>query len=349
MKNIFVSPKIKIIQAMKRLKETGERCLIVTDSKKRLLGTITDGDIRGGVLEGMKIDQSIKSIYSTKPTVLKKDVYSLEEARKILRKQNQLLLPIINKNKVVVDYLTWEKAFNVRKKEKSLANIDIVIMAGGKGDRLVPFTKVLPKPLIPINEKPVIEHIIEKFTLFGAKNFSISVNYKSRILKSFFLELKPNYSVKFFEELKPMGTIGGIKSYKKNFKSHFFVTNCDIIVDADYGDILNFHKSKNYDLTLVASATRYLIPYGVCELDSSGTLSNIKEKPSYNFLANTGLYVLSPKILKLIPKNKSYDMTDLIKEARKKNFKIGVYPIESQKWIDVGQWSEYHKAIEKLR
>ena len=221
-------------------------------------------------------------------------------------------------------------------------------MAGGKGDRLAPFTKVLPKPLIPINEKPVIEHIIEKFTLFGAKNFYLTVNYKSRILKSFFLELKPNYSVKFFDEIKPLGTVGGLKSHQKKFKNSFFVTNCDIIVDADYKDILNFHKINDYDITLVASATKYFIPYGICELDNTGHLMGIKEKPSYNFLANTGLYVLNPRVLKLIPKNKFFQMTELIKKAKKKKLRIGVYPINSQKWVDVGHWTEYKKTLEKM-
>ena len=346
--NILVSPNIKIIEAMKKLAQTGHRCLIVVNTKKKLLGTITDGDIRRTILEGSSLDKSIKLIYSRKPIILKKDEYTIEDARNLLRIYKQVLFPIVDKKNIVIDYLSWEQVFGARKKDKSLVDTQVVIMAGGKGDRLAPFTKVLPKPLIPINEKPVIEHIIEKFTFFGVKNFYLTVNYKSRILKSFFLELQPNYSVKFFDENEPMGTVGGLKIHQKKFKNPFFVTNCDVILDADYKNILNFHKTSNYDITIVASATKYFIPYGICELDKAGQLLSIKEKPTYNFLANTGLYVLNPKILKLIPKNKSYDMTELIKEAKRKKLKIGVYPIESQKWIDVGQWSEYHKAKEKL-
>jgi len=348
MKNIFVSSNLKIINAMKKLAETGQRCLIVVDSQKKLLGTITDGDIRRTILKGLSTDQSIKSIYSRKPIVLEKNKYSIEDARNLLRIHKQVLLPIVDKKNIVIDYLSWERAFGAIKKDKSLIATQVVIMAGGKGDRLAPFTKVLPKPLIPINEKPVIEHIIEKFTLFGAKNFYLTVNYKSRILKSFFLELKPNYSVKFFDEIKPLGTVGGLKSHQKKFKNSFFVTNCDVIVDADYKDILNFHKINDYDITLVASATKYFIPYGICELDNAGHLKGIKEKPSYNFLANTGLYILNPRVLKLIPKNKFFQMTELIKKAKKNKLKIGVYPIDSQKWVDVGHWTEYKKTLEKM-
>ena len=348
MKNILISPNIKIVQAMRKLGQTGEKCLIIADPNKRLLGTITDGDIRRAILKGLSTDQSIKSIYSRKPIILEKNKYSIEGARNLLRMHKQVLLPIVDKKNIVIDYLNWERAFGARKKNKSLITTQVVIMAGGKGDRLAPFTKVLPKPLIPINEKPVIEHIIEKFTLFGAKNFYLTVNYKSRILKSFFLELKPNYSVKFFDEIKPLGTVGGLKSHQKKFKNSFFVTNCDIIVDADYKDILNFHKINDYDITLVASATKYFIPYGICELDNTGHLMGIKEKPSYNFLANTGLYVLNPRVLKLIPKNKFFQMTELIKKAKKKKLRIGVYPINSQKWVDVGHWTEYKKTLEKM-
>ena len=348
MKNILISPNIKIVQAMKKLGQTGEKCLIIVDSNKRLLGTITDGDIRRAILKGLSTDQSIKSIYSRKPIILEKNKYSIEGVRNLLSMHRQVLLPIVDKKNIVIDYLNWERAFGARKKDKSLITTQVVIMAGGKGDRLEPFTKVLPKPLIPINEKPVIEHIIEKFTLFGAKNFYLTVNYKSRILKSFFLELKPNYSVKFFDETKPLGTVGGLKSHQKKFKSSFFVTNCDVIVDADYKDILNFHKIYDYDITLVASATKYFIPYGICELDNAGHLKGIKEKQSYNFLANTGLYILNPRVLKLIPKNKFFQMTELIRKAKKKKLKIGVYPIDSQKWVDVGHWTEYKKTLEKM-
>lgn len=348
MKNLTINSKISIRDSMKILSKTGEKCLLIVDKNKKLLGTLTDGDIRRGILKGMNINASIEPIYSKKPTVVVKGKYTMDQARKLLSDHKQSLLPIIEENRVVVGYLSWEQAFGVKKKNQSLKGTSVVIMAGGKGDRLEPFTKVLPKPLIPINEKPVIEHIIEKFTLFDVKDFYLTVSYKSRILKSFFEELQPNYSVNFFDEVKPLGTVGGLKLHKEKFQEAFFVTNCDIIVDADYGDLYNFHKSNNNDITVVASAKEHVIPYGVCELDKQGHLSNIIEKPQYNFLANTGLYVLSPKVLDIIPKNKLYHMTELIEDVKKQKMRMGVYPVDEGNWIDVGQWTEYRKALERM-
>ena len=348
MNKLLISQNLKIFQVMKKLGTTGERILFVVDADKKLLGTITDGDVRRGILSGMKINESVKSLYFKKPKVLLKGKYSIEEAKNLLRKHELNALPIINKNNCIVNYFTWKEAFGVNKKQKKLIKVPVIIMAGGKGDRLMPFTKVLPKPLIPINDKTVIEHIIEKFTFYGAKNFFVTVNYKSRILKSFFQELQPNYLVKFLDETIPLGTVGGLKVHKRKLKEPFFVTNCDIIVDIDYVDFYDFHKKNKNDLTLVASARNFEIPYGICELDANGKLSKINEKPTQNFLANTGLYILNPKVLNLVPKNKFYHMTQLIHEAKKSGMNVGIYPIDDNKWVDVGQWSEYRKNIKKL-
>ena len=345
MKDLTIKPEISIRDSMRVLGETGEKCLLVVDSNRKLLGTLTDGDIRRGILKGMDIDSNIKTIYSKKPIVVTKGKYTHEQAKKLLNDHKQILLPVLEENGVLVNYLNWQDVFGVLKKNESLKDVQVVIMAGGKGARLEPFTKVLPKPLMPVNDKPVIEHIIEKFTFFGIMDFYLTVNYKSRILKSFFQELQPEYSVKFFDEKEPLGTAGGLKPHKEKFKDPFFVTNCDIIIDSDYSDIYNFHKSTKNDLTLVASTKDFEIPYGICELDKKGQLSDINEKPKQNFLANTGLYILNPDVLDLIPEDKFFHMTELIKNANKKKMKVGVYPIEDSKWLDIGQWSEYRKSL----
>ena len=209
-----------------------------------------------------------------------------------------------------------------------------------------PFTKILPKPLIPINEKPIIEHIIEQFTDIGCLDFYLSLNYKSKILKAYFEELDPPYNVHYIEETKPLGTAGSLKLLIDQFKT--FVTNCDIIIKQNYSKIFEFHKKKNYDLTLVASSKEYQIPYGSCNISKKRILESISEKPSYDLLVNTGLYILNPSILHLIPNNKFYHITDLIDDLIKNNYKVGVFPIDDEVWIDIGEWSEYKKAIEEL-
>ena len=196
MKNIFILPTTKIVQAMKSLASANTRCLIVTRKDRYFLGTLNDGDLRRGVLKGLSGKETIKTIYQKKPITVYEKKFSISHVRNLMRKNLLTIIPVLNEKNFVTDYLTWNKFFGI-KNDNSLKNINIVIMAGGKGARLSPFTKVLPKPLLPIDEKPVIEHIIEKFTNLGGKNFNISVNYKSLLLKSYFKELKPNYKVRF--------------------------------------------------------------------------------------------------------------------------------------------------------
>ena len=350
MKNIFVSMDMSVLEAFKALDDTAEKCLLITDKNKKLLGTITDGDLRRTILNGKKFSEPIKNCCNRDPIVIDYKSYKEELAIKLLTERNLTLIPIINEKKQVLDYVTWPKIKKIGKnrlKGFSL-NIPVVIMAGGKGSRLKPFTKVLPKPLVPINEKPIIEHIIDQFVSLGTSKFYISVNYKSKIIKAYFEELNLDYKVSFIEEEKPLGTIGSLHFLNGILKEPCFITNCDILIKSDYAKIYNFHLKGKYDLTLVASAKEYVIPYGTCELNDDGSLLCINEKPKFDFLINTGLYIVNPDLISLIPKNKFYHITDLIKELLKRDKKIGVFPINDNGWIDVGQWAEYNNSLGKL-
>jgi NDP-sugar pyrophosphorylase family protein len=207
---------------------------------------------------------------------------------------------------------------------------------------------VLPKPLIPIGDKTVIELIIEQFTPYGLDQFQLSINYKSRILKSFFEELAPPYSVKFLEEREPRGTAGALRELYSPTQENLLVTNCDVVIQADMAELISFHEEHRYDLTLVASLKDYKIPYGVCELEKGGGLAVIKEKPQYSFLVNTGMYVVKRNRLDLIPLKSKCDMTDFIGELKRQQGRIGVFPIGENAWTDTGEWTEYRKAIDTL-
>lgn len=349
MKDITVKPNITIQQAMKALNKASEKCLLVIDENKKLLGTLTDGDLRRSILSGILVSENISNSFNANPTVLVNEKYNREQAKRILRSKKLDLVPIIDSNGIVIDFVTWSILGDEYQEQKDLINVPVVIMAGGKGSRLEPFTKVLPKPLVPINERPIIEHIIEKFVARGCTDFYITINYKGRILKAYFDELQPKYNVYFIDEKDPLGTAGSLRLLQGKFDSPFFVTNCDIIIDADYNSIYKFHNKDDHDVTLVASTKEYIIPYGTCELNNNGHLSHIKEKPKYDFLINTGLYILNPNILELIPKDQFYHITHLIEDAKNQRNKVGVFPIDEEAWIDVGQWAEYQKAVEGFK
>jgi len=349
MKDIIVNPDITIRQAMKKLSQSGEKCLVIVDEKNTLLGTLSDGDLRKAILNGSKMNNSIHNIFQPKPTMLISGKYSNDEARKLFTKNKFDLIPVVDEMGKLLDVLLWDEIFkNGEKNQKEKLNVPVVIMAGGKGTRMEPFTKVLPKPLVPIHDKPIIEHIIDSFTDVGVHEFVLTVNYKARIMKAFFEELNPDYTVYFIEEKTPLGTAGSLKFLENKFDYPFLVTNCDIIIKTDYVDLYKFHQKNDYDITLVASMKNYIIPYGTCELNGEGNLKRINEKPEYDFLVNTGLYVLNPNVMKLIPEGKLYHITHLIDDAKKDGKRIGVYPIADDAWIDVGQWAEYQKAVEQL-
>ena len=349
MKNLIVDKNISIIKAMKKLNESGQKGLIIVEDENLLMGTLTDGDIRKAILNGANISNSIDLIYNRKPTFLVEGAFSLEDVKKIFLERKFDLIPVVDKKGKHVDTLFWEKIFKKnRNKSKEKINVSVVIMAGGKGSRLAPFTNILPKPLVPVHNKPIIEHIIDRFYEFGCNNFYMTVNYKARILKAYFDELQPDYNMSFVDESEPLGTAGCLRLLNGKFDEPFFVSNCDIIVKTNYQKIYDFHQKGGFDVTLVASAKEYIIPYGTCELNSNGHLSHINEKPQYNFLINTGLYILNPDILPFIPKNKFYHITHLIEEVKNRGKKVGVYPVDDEAWIDVGEWAEFKKATEKL-
>ena len=347
-KNFLIKPNATIKDTLKQFSGLGKGCLIVVDKKNKLLGTITDGDVRRVILKGKLLNDNIKNIYEKKPISLIKGKYTLNKTRELFLKERVDIIPIIDGFKKVVDLVIFTDLFKKNNIEKRKFSTSLVIMAGGKGARLEPFTNVLPKPLVPINAKPVIEHIIEKFTENKISNFIITLNYKSKILKAFFQEMKPKFNVSFIDEPKPLGTAGALSLLTGKIKKPFLVTNCDTIININTDDLLNFHAVNKNDLTLVASAKEYVIPYGTCKLTRKGYLQNILEKPKFDFLVSIGLYVVNPNLTRLIPKNKTFDMIDLIQLAKRKKKQIGVYPIDDESWIDVGQWSEYRKAVEKL-
>lgn len=346
----FLIPQTHTIrQAMEQLEKTEEKIVFVVDEDSRLLGSLTDGDIRRWILSDGDLKAQVLHICNRKPYVVEEG-FGAEPVRAHMLRENLGCVPVINRSREVVQLLFWKELFRggLPPKHKSVLDLPVVIMAGGQGTRLAPFTSVLPKPLIPVGERTVIEIIIDQFLPYGLDRFHVSINYKSKILKSFFEELAPTYSLEYLEESEPRGTAGALRALYAQVRENLIVTNCDIVIQADYAELVSFHAEHDYDLTLVASLKDYHIPYGVCELEKGGCLARITEKPQYSFLVNTGMYVVRRDRLDLIPENSRCDMTDFIERIKKAGGRIGVFPIGENAWVDTGEWAEYRKAIDAL-
>lgn len=347
--SILINENATVKDAMKLLDKTAEKILFVVKDDNILLGSLTDGDIRRWILKEGSINEKVSEV-CFKGTFSVNIGYELEAVKKEILKLQITYVPVIDPNKRIVEFLIWDKLFDgkIKRKTKGILDIPVVIMAGGKGTRLDPFTKILPKPLIPIGDKTILEIIIDKFLDYRVNHFYISVNHKAKIIKSYFEELNPDYVLTFLYEDKPLGTVGALKQLDGQIKGDLFLTNCDIIIDADYANILKHHKENKNDITVVASLKHYNIPYGICEIENGGTLASIKEKPEYDFLVNTGMYIIDSELLKFIPGNEFFHITHLIEAVQKLGKRIGVYPISENSWIDTGEWIEYKKAIDGI-
>lgn len=342
--NIICSPDISIKEALKILNKSQGQILLIVDGKNRLIGTVTDGDVRRALLGNISLSESISKVMHKNPKVIHES--ETEKAIEYMGQYGVKQVPVVNESGEVIDLILWKDVIHPSYHVKPKDNY-VFIPAGGKGVRLDPFTKILPKPLIPIGDKPIIEIILEKFLQYGFNKFIISLNYKADMIKSYFAENRHNFKIEYVHESKELGTAGSLSLVKGMINDSLIISNCDVISDIDFDGLLNFHKQKGFHATIMGSVRHVKIPYGVLEIENE-MFSNIVEKPEYDFIVNSGIYVIEPKTINLIPDNSHLDMPDLLKTAKEKGFKIGVYPFSGE-WIDVGQWEEYRRAIEHLK
>lgn len=346
-KMLFASPDILIRDAWKQINLNRKKILIIVNDNKHLIGVVTDGDFRRWVLADKSLNVAVMSVINRNP-LCASDKDSIGFIRKLMLDNEIEAVPVIDSKKKVVDVVFWSDImqgdFKIHVTRKKI-NIPAVILAGGMGNRLDPFTRVLPKPLIPVGYKTIMELILDRFNEYGVNDFYVSLGYRSNMIKAYFKDFDQKYKLNFFQEAKPLGTAGPLKLIAGKIKQTFFVSNCDILVDADYTDILNFHKKNKYAITMVCSMKHIVVPYGVVQITKGGQLKNMKEKPEFDFFVSTGLYILEPNVLKLIPGNQKFHMTQLVDKVKKANGKIGVYPIEDKAWVDIGQLKEYKRTI----
>jgi dTDP-glucose pyrophosphorylase len=344
---IFFKATIK--DALKLLDKNASKVVFVVNKQKELIGSLTDGDIRRWILSNGSLQVYVEKVMNKNPVIFSEgtDHLFIKEA---MQKRKIECVPIVNSAKKLVDVI-FGSALPVKGKIASgeLRNISVVIMAGGMGTRLKPFTNILPKPLIPLGDKTILEEIMIRYARFGVKQFHLSINYKAEMIKAYFIGQKNPFIINYVQEKKPLGTGGSVKLLSNKIKGSFFISNCDTIVDADYGDIYRFHRKNKNAITLVCAIKHFPIPYGIVELENGGMMKAIKEKPELDFLVNTGMYVLDSKYLHMIPANAFYHITNLIEDLKKFNEKIGVYPVSSNSWFDFGEWETYQAGVDHFK
>lgn len=343
LKIISIDKESSILEALRQMDITEKRLLIVFFGSK-FFGLLSIGDIQRALIKGVTLESKVEKILRRDITVASKGD-SFESIKSEMLENRIECMPVIDKENNLVDIYYWEEVFGAETKRKQVVlNLPVVIMAGGKGSRLEPLTNVLPKPMIPLGKKTIMEEIMDKFIEVGCCEFHISVNYKADMIKHYFKSINSKiYKIKYFQEPQPLGTAGSMYLLKKIIHSTFFVSNCDILIDQDIDEIYRYHLENKNDITIVAALKHYKIPYGTIETGENGILKELYEKPELTFQINSGFYILEPKTLQLIPDNQFFHITDLINAVKINSGRVGVFPVSEGSWKDIGEWDEYLK------
>ena len=332
LKNIL-STSSKMSDAIRILQECEQKLVIVIDNE-RLVGTITDGDIRRGLLNNLNLDSHCSKIMNKDPKYALENEYAL--MKDLLNKYP--FVPIINKDNKVIKIISKSDMYT---EQNRLCNV--VIMAGGRGERLHPLTLKTPKPLLPLEKKPIIHEIIDRLHDHNLQKIYISVHYKADVIKDYFkTTLDGTITVEFLEETEPLGTAGSLSLLqKKNITTPVVIINGDVLTDVNYSELINYHNKSNKDITVCASFYDVQIPFGTIEIKDD-KIVEIEEKPLKKFLINAGIYVVNPEVINKLEFNKRIDMTDIITDAIYSE-RVEIFPMH-EKWLDIGDHENYKKA-----
>ena len=345
----FTGPaSMSLVGAMKTIDQNAGGLLDVLDKENRLNGSLTDGDIRRWMIKTGKLDGTVGQVMNPDPKYVHPGETGL--ARKLMEQEQIYSVAVVNDNLELVDIMFHESCIRrpVKTENSALSGVPVIIMAGGKGTRLYPYTKILPKPLIPIGDVPILERIMNRFYQYGAQEFYLTVNYKKEIIRSYFADAGQPYTLHYIEEHIPLGTAGSISLIQEPFDGPVIVTNCDILIQSDYGKIMDYHKSCGNDMTIISSLKNIAIPYGVLRPGEQGTIRSMEEKPRLSYFINTGMYIVNPEYLKQIPENRVYHMTDLAEKMLKDRRRVGMYPVSEHSFLDMGEFEEMKKMEERM-
>jgi dTDP-glucose pyrophosphorylase len=347
-RNVIVRPDDTVGDALRRMDASGGRMVLVTAPDDTLLGVATDGDMRRWIIAGKSLADPLRDAMNPQPHSLREG-FRRETAEQLMAGGHFECLPILDDDGRVVDAIWWHDTIEGHPPVRREAlDLPVVIMAGGKGTRLAPYTNVLPKPLVPIGDTPIAQLIMQRFAEWGCNDFLLMLNHKANLVRAYFADLDVPYRVESVIEERPLGTAGALSLIADRITQTFFFTACDTLIDTDYASLLRTHRESGNKITLVASMKHFTIPYGVCEVGDDGRLLSISEKPSLDHLISTGLYVVEPSVIADVPQGTPYDMTDLVDAYLAEGKRVGVYPVSEGSWLDMGALDKLHEMIEHL-
>ena len=337
-----------IIQTMKLMDDARTKSLLVFEGEK-FLGMITNGDLQRAIIANKPFSLSIGNLVDN---ANKKYAHSGEDIQHIkdwMLEVRAEFMPVLDNKGNLVDVIFWDELFKESQSDiKEKINLPVVIMAGGMGTRLKPITNVIPKPLIPVGDKTILEVIMDQFEGIGCNKFYMSVNYKADMIKYYLSQMDHKYDIEFFQEEKPLGTIGSVSLLKEKISTPFFVSNCDSINEQDYRDVYDYHVRNHNDLTIVTMVKSFKIPYGVIETGKDGLMTALSEKPEVTYQINTGVYILNPSCIEEIPEGEVFHITQLMEKIKSRGARVGCFPVSEKAWKDMGEWPEYLKMINVL-
>lgn len=312
--------------------------LFVIDSEAHIVGSLTDGDIRRGLLAGATLDDKVTTIMK-KDFKYIKNLYNYEKI-KTFKNSDLKIVPYITEDKKLIEFINLTKI-------KAVIPVDAVIMAGGKGVRLKPYTNDIPKPMLELNGKPIVAYNIDRLLYFGIKNIYISVNHMKEQIIDYIKKNYKNENITFVEETTPLGTIGSLSLIDKFENNDVLIMNADILTNIDFYDFFINYKNFKDDMSIATFNVKINIPYAVLDTTDK-KINSLIEKPSYTYYSNAGIYLINKEMLKYIPKNKKYDSTDLMEKLINDDKKVSHFPIRGY-WLDIGTAQNYAKAQDDVR
>lgn len=314
--------------------------LFVVDLEHKLIGALTDGDVRRGLLKGFTIDSPITEIIQDNPRFIKKGENNLKKVIEY-REGDFRILPVLDHNNCIVNVINFRKI-------KSYLPIDAVIMAGGRGQRLQPLTDTTPKPLLKVGNKAIMEHNLDRLALFGIDDFWVSVKYLGDQIETYFGKgTEKNINIEYIWETEALGTIGAVAKITNFEHDYILVTNSDLLTNIDYEQFFLEFINQDADLAVLTIPYQVEIPYAVLET-ADGIVKNFKEKPTYTYYSNGGIYLIKKQMLQYIPKNTHFNATDLMEILLKNNHKVLSYPFSGY-WLDVGKHADLQKAQSDIK